>query len=324
MTRYILRRLLQAIPLLIVISITVFFLMRFIPGGPLAMYEGNPNISAEDLERLESELGLDTPIHIQYWNWITSIVRGDWGMSTASRRPALTEIAERLPNTLYLSLTAFFLALLISIPIGIISAVKQYSWFDHTTTTFAFLGHSVPLFWLGLVAIIIFSVTIRNPFTGAPLLPGGGMNTIGEPPTLLDSLWHLILPAGTLAIYNLATHVRYMRAGMLDILHHDYIRTARGKGLAERAVLVKHALKNAILPLVTIIGLEIPTLLSGTLVTETIFSWPGMGRLFFNSIQRGDYAVMMGCLMLSATLVVLFGLITDIVYGFLDPRIRFD
>ena len=324
MTRYILRRLFQAIPLLLVISFSVFLLMRFIPGGPLAMYEGNPNVSAEDLERLKGELGLDAPIQAQYWNWITAVVRGDWGMSTASRRPALVEITERLPNTLYLSLTAFFLALIISIPIGITSAVKQYSWFDHTTTTFAFLGHSVPLFWLGLVAIIVFSVTLKNPLTGTPLLPGGGMNTIGDPPTFLDSLWHLILPAGTLAIYNLATHVRYMRAGMLDILHQDYIRTARGKGLTERSVLIKHAFKNAILPLVTIIGLEIPTLLSGTLITETIFSWPGMGRLFFNSIQRGDYAVMMGCLMLSATLVVLFGLITDIVYGFLDPRIRFD
>jgi peptide/nickel transport system permease protein len=191
-------------------------------------------------------------------------------------------------------------------------------------TTIAFMGHSIPVFWFGLVLIIIFNVTIKNPFTGGPLLPGGGMYTIGEAPSLEDRLTHLILPVSLLVIHNLSGHVRYMRAGMLDVLLQDYIRTAHAKGLKERAVILKHALKNAVLPLVTIIGLEIPGLFNGALLTEIIFSWPGMGRLFFNSIQSADYAIMMGVLMMSAVLIIAFGLITDIVYAFLDPRIRFD
>lgn len=323
MTQYIVRRVIQAIPLLLLISFTVFLLMNLIPGGPLAAYENNPNISSEDLARLKKELGLDAPIHERYWNWLTTIARGNWGISEVTRRPALLEIAEKLPNTLYLSLTAFFFALLISIPIGMFSAVRQYSGFDHAMTTVAFIGQSMPVFWFGLILIIIFNATLKHPM-GGPLLPGGGMYTIGAPFSLDDRLSHLILPASVLIFFNLGTHIRYMRAGMLDVLHQDYIRTAHAKGLRERAVITKHALKNSILPLVTIIGLEIPGLFAGAVITETIFSWPGMGRLFFNSIERGDYAVMMGVLMMSATLIVLFGLVTDIVYAFLDPRIRFD
>jgi peptide/nickel transport system permease protein len=324
MTRYIIRRLLQAIPLLLLISIAVFALMQAIPGGPLAAYENNPNISPEDLVRLQEELGLNVPKWQQYLNWIGAVLQGDWGTSLVTQRPALVEISERLPNTLYLSVIAFVLALAISIPIGIISAVRQYSWFDHLMTTIAFMGHSIPVFWFGLILIIIFNVTIKNPATGGPLLPGGGMYTIGEPFSLTDRLTHLILPASLLIIHNLSNHVRYMRAGMLDVLHQDYVRTAHAKGLKERAVIMKHAFKNAILPLVTIIGLEIPGLFNGALLTEIIFSWPGMGRLFFNSIERADYAVMMGVLMMSASLIIAFGLVTDILYASLDPRIRFE
>jgi peptide/nickel transport system permease protein len=323
MTRYIIRRILQALPLLLVISFVVFTLMNLIPGGPLAAYENNPNISPEDLERLKKELGLDAPIHERYLTWLSAVVRGDWGISQITRRPALVEITEKLPNTLYLSLIAFFFALIISLPIGIISATRQYSWFDHLATTIAFIGQSMPVFWFGLVLIIIFNATLKHP-GGGPLLPGGGMFTIGADFSLDDRLSHLLLPASVLTFFSLGTHIRYMRAGMLDVLHQDYIRTAYAKGQRERAVLLKHALKNSVLPLVTIIGLEIPGLFAGAVITETIFSWPGMGRLFFNSIERGDYAVMMGILMMSATLIVAFGLITDIVYAFLDPRIRFD
>jgi peptide/nickel transport system permease protein len=323
MTQYILRRILQALPLLIIISFTVFILMNLIPGGPLAAYQNNPDITAEDLERLKKELGLDAPIHVRYVNWLFAVVRGDWGISEITRRPALVEITEKLPNTLYLSLIAFAFALAISIPIGVVSATRQYSWFDHLMTTVAFIGQAMPVFWFGLVLIIIFNATLKHP-GGGPLLPGGGMFTIGAPFSLDDRISHLILPASVLTFFSLGTHIRYMRAGMLDVLHQDYIRTAYAKGLKERAVLMKHAIKNSILPLVTIIGLEIPGLFAGAVITETIFSWPGMGRLFFNSIERGDYAVMMGTLMISATLIVAFGLITDIVYAFLDPRIRFD
>jgi len=323
MTQYIIRRVIQALPLLLVISFVVFTLMNLIPGGPLAAYENNPNITPEDLERLKKELGLDAPIHERYLTWLTAVLRGDWGVSQITRRPALVEITEKLPNTLYLSLIAFFIALLISIPIGIFSATRQYSWFDHLATTIAFVGQSMPVFWFGLVLIIIFNATLKHP-NGGPLLPGGGMFTIGAPFSIEDRLSHLVLPAFVLVFFSLGTHIRYTRAGMLDVLHQDYIRTAYAKGLRERAVLMKHALKNSVLPLVTIIGLEIPGLFAGAVITETIFAWPGMGRLFFNSIERGDYAVMMGILMMSATLIVTFGLITDIVYGFLDPRIRFD
>ncbi len=324
MTQYIIRRIIQAIPLLLIISLTVFVLMNLIPGGPLAAYENNPNISAEDLMRLRSELGLDAPIHVRYWKWLTAVVTGDWGISEVTRRPALVEITEKLPNTLYLSVTAFLCALLIAIPVGILSAVRQYSALDHIATTLAFIGQSMPVFWFGLILIIIFNATIKDPLTGGPLLPGGGMFTIGAPFSVEDRVRHLILPTTVLAFFSLGHHIRYMRAGMLDVLHQDYIRTAHAKGLTERAVLAKHAFKNSILPVVTIIGLEIPGLFAGAVITETIFSWPGMGRLFFNSIERGDYAVMMGILMMSASLIVAFGLITDIVYAFLDPRIRFD
>lgn len=299
-------------------------LMQMIPGGPLAAYENNPNISPEDLERLQHELGLDAPKHVQYWNWLTTVLQGDWGTSLITRRPALVEIGEKIPNTLYLSIIAFIGALLIAIPVGITSAVRQYSWFDHLMTTIAFIGQSMPVFWFGLILIIVFNVMLKNPLGGGPFLPGGGMYTIGAPPSLEDRITHLILPASVLIFFSLGTHIRYMRAGMLDTLHQDYIRTAHAKGLRERAVITRHAFKNSIIPLVTIIGLEIPGLVNGALITETIFSWPGMGRLFFNSIERGDYAVMMGILMISAVLIVLFGLVTDIVYAFLDPRIRFD
>jgi peptide/nickel transport system permease protein len=324
MTRYIIRRILQAIPLLLLISLTVYMLMQFIPGGPLAAYENNPNITGADLERLKKEMGLDAPKYVQYLRWLSSVLHGDLGTSKITMRPAVVEIGERLKNTLVLSFTAFCLSLLFAIPIGIMSAIRQYSWFDHAATTLAFVGQSVPIFWMGLVVIIIFTGVLKNPSSGGPLLPGGGMYTIGAPFSITDRIRHLILPASVLAFFTMATYVRYMRAGMLDVLHQDYIRTAYAKGLRERAVMRQHAFKNSILPLVTIIGLDIPSLFSGALITETIFSWPGVGRLFYNSIERGDYAVMMGILMMTATLVILFGLITDIVYAFLNPRIRFD
>jgi peptide/nickel transport system permease protein len=324
MTNYIIRRIIQAIPLLILVSFTVFFLMNLIPGGPLAAYENNPDITPADLERLKQELGLDAPIHVRYLTWLGSIMRGDLGISQVSRRPAATEIRERLPNTLYLASVVLLGTLLLSIPIGMISAIRQYSWFDHAMTSLAFMGQAMPTFWLGLILIIIFNATLKNA-SGGPLLPGGGMKTIGAEPSLSDYLSHLILPAGMLIFFGLGQHIRFMRAGMLDVLHQDYIRTAHAKGLRERAVILKHAFKNSIIPLVTLVGLELPGLVNGALVTETIFQWPGMGRLFFTQgIERGDYAVMMGVLMLSAIMIVIGGLVTDIVYGFLDPRIRFD
>lgn len=323
MTKYVVRRLVQAIPLLLLISVMIFLLMQLIPGGPLAAYENNPNLTPEDLARLKTEFGLDAPIHERYLKWLGSIVMGDWGTSLVSKRPVLAEIGERIPNTFYLALTAFAGSLLISIPIGVISATRQYSKFDNVFTTIAFMGQSLPVFWMGLIVIIIFNVTIKQP-DGRPFLPGGGMATIGADFDMGDRLRHLILPAAVLIFFNLGTHVRYMRSGMLDVMHQDFIRTARAKGLDEMGVIAKHGVRNAILPLITIIGLELPGLFNGALITETIFSWPGMGRLFFNAIDRSDYAVMMGVLMISAALIVLSGLLTDVLYGLLNPRIRFE
>ena len=335
MTRYIIRGLLQAIPVLFVVSVLVFSLIQVAPNNPLAAYQNNTDISPEDLERLAEQYGLNDPLPVKYLKWLRQTLRGDWGESLMTHRPVFDEIAERLPNTLYLSITAFVLSLILSIPIGVVSAVRQYSWFDHITTTLAFMGHSVPVFWFGLLLIIVFSVNLQNPLAGTwlfphpaplPLFPGGGMVTLGRdaPPPLVDRLWHLVLPVMMLSVVQLAQHVRYMRAGMLDVLKMDYIRTARGKGLADRTVIYKHALKNAAIPLVTIIALEIPVLFNGALFTETIFSWPGMGRLFFDHAQRGDYPVLMGILMLSATLIIGFNLVADVAYAFLDPRIRYD
>lgn len=323
MTKYVVRRFVQAIPLLLLISVMIFLLMQLIPGGPLAAYENNPNLTPEDLARLKTEFGLDAPIHERYLKWLGSVLTGDWGTSLVSKRPVLAEIGERIPNTFYLALTAFAGSLLISIPIGVISATRQYSKFDNVFTTIAFMGQSLPVFWMGLIVIIIFNVTIKQP-DGRPFLPGGGMATIGADFDMGDRLRHLILPAAVLIFFNLGTHVRYMRSGMLDVMHQDFIRTARAKGLDEMGVIAKHGVRNAILPLITIIGLELPGLFNGALITETIFSWPGMGRLFFNAIDRSDYAVMMGVLMISAALIVLSGLLTDVLYGLLNPRIRFE
>lgn len=335
MTQYVIRRLIQAVPVLFIISIVVFALIQISPNNPLSEYQNNPNMTPEDLLRLENEYGLNDPMPVKYVKWLSQTLQGNWGDSFVTHRPVLTEIGERLPNTIYLSVIAFLLALAIAIPFGIISAVRQYSIFDHIVTTVAFMGQSIPIFWFGLILIIIFSVNLQNPFAGTPLFPhpaplpffpGGGMTTLTDnpPEPLVDRLWHLVLPVSMLAVFQMAQHLRYMRAGMLDVLKLDFIRTARAKGLRERAVIYRHAFKNAAIPLVTIIALEIPALFNGALFTETMFSWPGMGRLFFDSAQRGDYTVLMGILMISAALIIFFNLVADVAYGFLDPRIRYD
>jgi len=316
MGRFVLRRLLQAVPLLVAISAVSFTILKLTPGGPLAAYEGNPQFTDEDRARLEHAFGLDQPIPLQYISWLEQFVRGDWGYSFASHQPVLTLIGERLPNTVYLMGTVFVTVILLAIPIGVIAAVKQYSWFDHLVTgsTFAFL--STPTFWLGLLLIIVFGLQLR-------LLPIGGIDTPGQPFNVFDRLRHLILPVATIALVQLGSHVRYLRASMLETITQDYMRTARSKGLAERVVVFRHALKNAAIPLVTVVALDVPELFAGALVTEQIFGWPGMGRLFWDAATRFDYPVLMGILTVSSGLIVLANLVADVVYGFLDPRIRF-
>ena len=324
MTRYIIRRLIQAIPLLLLISIAIFFLVQATPGGPLAGHSRQKHLNPEQIARLRKEYGLDDPLPVRYLKWLSHAVRGDWGYSYRTRRPVVTEIADRLPNTVYLMSVTFFVIMLISIPIGIISAIKQYSLFDIVVTTVSFIGQAIPEFWFGLILIIIFYATLHNPFTGEPLLPSGGMATLGAPFSIWDRIKHLILPVSMEALGWVAWYSRFLRSSMLEVINMDYIRTARAKGLSERMVLYRHALKNAAIPLVTLLALDMPYLFAGALYTEIIFSWPGMGRLYYQAAVKRDYPVLMAILMIEATLMVLANLLADIAYAYLDPRVRYD
>jgi peptide/nickel transport system permease protein len=316
-TGFLLRRLLQAIPLLLGITLVVFVLLRATPGGPLSMYEGDPSITAEDIVRLRQQMGLDVPTPVQYVRWLGGFVRGDWGWSLVTKRPVLEMVGERLPNTLLLMSVAFTVSLLLAVPVAVLSATRQYSLFDHAATFFAFVGNSLPTFWIGLMLIMVFAVGLR-------WLPAGGMYTLGEPFSVGDRLRYLILPVTTLALASATQHTRYLRSSLLDVVRQDYVRTAYAKGLRERDVVRGHAFKNAAIPLVTVIALELPLLFSGALITETIFAWPGMGRLFWEAAGRVDYPVLMGIFTVAAGLVILFNLVADVVYAWLDPRIAYD
>ena len=313
---FILRRLLSAIPVLFIITFATFALMQLLPGGPLAAYENNPEISQKDIERLRHEMGLDRPIPVQYWAWLKNFVQGDWGYSFTTKRPVLVEIWDRLPNTLLLTGISLLVALIIAIPAGIISATRQYSIFDHITTTLAYIGRSMPVFYSGLLLIIIFSIWLR-------WLPSGGMQTLGQAFSLTDSLRHLFLPVLSLSTLIAAKYVRFLRTSMLEVIHLDYIRTAAAKGLSERVIVYKHAFRNAAIPLVTVVAIDLPVLFAGALFTETIYSWPGMGRLFVDAATRFDYSVVMGIVAAIAFLVVVSNLLADVVYAILDPRITY-
>lgn len=313
---FILRRLLSAVPVMIIITFATFALMQLLPGGPLAAYENNPEISQKDIERLRHEMGLDRPIPVQYWSWLKNFVRGDWGYSFATKRPVLSEIGDRLPNTLYLTGLSLVAALLIAIPAGILSATRQYSVFDHIVTTLAYVGRSMPVYFSGLLLIIVFSIWLR-------WLPSGGMHTLGKELSIIDGLRHLALPLLSLSTLIAAKYVRFLRTSMLEVIHLDYIRTAAAKGLRERVIIFKHAFRNAAIPLVTVVAVDLPVLFAGALFTETIYSWPGMGRLFVDAATRFDYSVVMGIVAAIAFLVVLSNLLADVVYAILDPRITY-
>src|SRR3972149_5367844 len=316
MARYALRRVQQAAPLLLGITLGIFLLIRLVPGGPLSAYEGNPDVTPQDLARLRQQLGLDAPLPVQYVRWLGRLGRGDLGWSLVSHRPVTSMIGERLGNTAYLMGLALVLTFAIALPAGIISARRQYSWFDHAVTTMSFAGFSMPTFWSGLLAILVFSVWLR-------WLPAGGVYTVGEAFYLAGRLRPLVLPLGILTLFSPARYTRYLRASMLEVLGQDYIATARAKGLGGGAIIQKHALKNATTPAVTIVALDLPQLFSGALITETMFSWPGMGRLYWEATLRMDYPGLMGVMAIAAALVVLFSLLADLAYAVLDPRIRY-
>ena len=322
MGAYVVRRLIGAVPLLLFVSVAIFLLLHAAPGGPTGAYLRRGNISAEDRLRLERELGLHDPLHVQYLKWLGRVVQGDFGMAVTSRRPVIAEIRDRLPNTLYLMTTAWVVTLALAIPVGILSAVKQYSKFDHLVTALTFVGQSIPIFWFGLILILVFYLTLDNPFSGEPLLPAGGVQTIGAPFSLGDRIKHLILPVTMLAAGWVAWYSRFLRASMLEVIHQDYVRTARAKGLRERLVILRHGFRNAAIPLVTLMALDVPYLFSGALFTEVIFAWPGMGRLFYAAAERRDYGLLMAIIMITSALIILANIVADLVYALLDPRIR--
>jgi len=324
MTTYVIRRLIQAIPAVLLISICLFFLVRLAPGGPLAAAERNPNVTPEQIERLREKLGLNQPLYIQYLKWMGQILfEGDLGESVKFHRPVTEMIVERIPNTVILVGTSFVITCLIAIPIGVLSAVKSYSPFDYLVTTLTFMGQAVPVYWLGLVLIIIFYITLTNPVTNMPLLPVGGMHTVGRK-DFADLVKHMILPVTTLSLAWAAWYSRFLRSSMLDVLYQDYVRTARAKGLREFVVVNRHALQNAVIPLITLMAMDLPSLFSGALFVETIFSWPGMGRLFWDAARGRDYPVLLGVVMVNSVLIILFNLAADLLYGRLDPRVRYE
>jgi peptide/nickel transport system permease protein len=343
MTRYIIRRLLQAIPLLFIISAVLFVLMSNM-GDPLATMGGRRVTRSQERERLERQLGLNEPVYMQYIYWLigndwrmldvdgdgepetqgkrTGVLRGDFGTSIVNRgKPALEVIWERLPNTLLLMGASEIVIIVIALVVGIYSALRQYSLIDNVVTAVTFIGYSMPVFLVGLLSMYIFAVQFER--WGLPSLPTVGMFDPREGKTTLQVLLHMVLPVFTLSFIYLAAYSRYIRSTMLEVMSQDYIRTARSKGLPRRDIIFVHALKNAALPIVTVIGLDLPFLLGGAVVTESIFAWPGMGRLFIDHVDRIDTPVVMGIVMLISVAVVFFQLVTDIVYAWLDPRIRY-
>lgn len=317
MVRFVIWRAVQAVPLLLGISLLAFVLLQAIPGDPTTAYYGTASVTSEDLARLRDELGLDKPIVVQYFAWLGQFVQGDWGISYVASRPVLGMIFERLPATLELMAAGLFLSLLFSIPLGILAAVRQYSWLDYTLTFTSFVGLSLPIFWVGLMLIIIFSLELG-------WFPSGGMGPPGEDPDLVTRFRYLALPALSLALVQVGFFTRYLRASMLDVLGKDFMRFARARGVPPARLYLRHGFRNAAIPFVTVVALHIPDYLIGALVVETIFSWPGTGRLFWESAVRFDYPVLMGVLVIASVIVILSNLLADILYALLDPRIRYD
>jgi len=306
MRNYILRRLLLTIPVILGVSTLVFLFIHFIPGDPVQVMLGE-SARVADVEKLRRGLGLDRPLQEQYLLFLKGLVTGNLGTSIHTGQPILTSILQRYPATLQLMISAMTVALLLAIPLGVISASKQYSLLDNGSMFCALLGISMPNFWLGPLLILLFSIQLN-------WLPVSGRG----------SLRHLILPAVTLGIHLMAILTRMTRSSVLEILHEDYITTARSKGLRELVVIFKHALRNALIPVITIIGFQCGALLSGALITETIFAWPGLGRLTITAIQKRDYPLVQGCVLVISLSYVFVNLLTDLAYAWADPRIRFE
>lgn len=318
MTRYLINRLLTSIPTLIAISVVVFLVLALAPGDPMGEFAANPSIAAEVRENIRRSLGLDQPIYLRYFKWAWAFLRGDLGYSFTSRSPVLELIQQRLPTTLWVVGSAYLLSVLIAFPLGVISALKRYSLLDQLATTFAFLGFSLPTFFTGLLFIIIFSVQLGwLPFIYNSTLQVTNLSTA------IEQVKQSIMPVCVLALYQAAVLMRFIRSSVLEQLNQDYVRTARAKGLGPAAVLSGHILRNALIPVVTLIALDIPTVFTGALITEQVFRVPGIGALLIESIYRSDTPVVMAITFIYAILIVLFNLIADLLYGVLDPRVRY-
>lgn len=322
LAKYLVRRLVAAIPVVIGVTLVTFLLMHATAGSYIPGLDLNPNLREADVQRLKAYLGLDRPLPIQYVTWFFGILHGDFGRSMIDGNPVMRHILDRLPATLELTTTAILMGVLISVPLGIVGALRRGSVIDHALTTLAVGGYAVPVFWLGLMLILIFSVSFQH--WGLPWLPSSGVVTPGvRGGDILDRLVHLVMPATVLSFFYLSIWSRFTRSSMLEVLSQDYVRTARAKGMTNRRVVYVHALRNAIIPLVTLIGLELPGLVSGGLVTEVVFGWPGIGLFLYQRALFTDYTTVMGITTFAALLVVAGNLLADILYGILDPRIRY-
>ena len=313
MGTYALRRVLIAIPTLLIISLVVFTILALAPGDPLSQFAASPELTPEVRQNIREQFGLDQPIYVRYVKWLSAFLAGDWGFSFSSRIPANQLILQRVPTTLWVIGTAYLIAVLVAIPLGVATAARQYSWFDHIATAFSFAGFSLPTFFTGVVLIIIFGVQLR-------WLPIVYDQRVTDP---IDWIKQAIMPIMVLALFQAATLNRYVRASMLDNLNQDYTRTARSKGLTERGVIVRHVLRNALVPVVTLIALQLPAVFTGAVVTEQIFRVPGVGSLLIASIQASDTPVIMAIVLVFSIMVVLFTLVADLLYGILDPRVRY-
>ena len=312
---YALRRLLLAVPVLFGVSVLVFAVLHLAPGDPAAIMLG-AQATKEDIQRLHRDLGLDQPLVVQYFHWIGQVARGDLGRSIPLGRAVLPEVLLRFKATLLLTAGALTIAILLGLIAGIVSAVKQYSWLDRLSMGVAVTGVSLPVFWTGIMLIIVFSLQLR-------WFPSSGMSSpYGS--SVSDVIWHLVLPAMTLGTASAAALARLTRSSVLEIIRQDYVRSARAKGLAERAVIARHVLKNAINPIITVLGVQVGFLLGGAILTETVFSWPGLGSMMVRAIQARDYPLVQGGVLLIATTFVVVNLVVDLLYAIFDPRIRYD
>jgi peptide/nickel transport system permease protein len=315
MTRFLIRRLLGAIPLLLGVAILSFIFMQLAPGGPDALFARNARMTEEQLQAIRHNMGLDRPMHEQLLTWLGNLAQGDLGISYTQYRPVSEVIWDAVPNTLLLMGTGMVISLVAALTFGILAARKPYGGFDNVVSFISYFGLAMPVFWFGLMLQILFAVKLGwLPSAGMYSPTGGGPG---------DLLRHLALPAFTIAIGSIAGWSRYVRSSTIESLGQDYVRTARAKGLAERRLMLGHVLRNALIPFITVVGIDVPLYLTGAVLTETVFSWPGMGRLFYDALTVRDYPVLMGILMLGAVFIVAGNLIADILYGVCDPRISY-